>query len=108
MLGLIGSGTLPLIIFFKKLGVPPNHQIFRLRPSGALIRGKTIFFPENQLFCRKSAKREALGAALGGERILSELTSNPFAKSLNLSIIDYNFRGHFTPFQNTKGLQKLP
>ena len=23
----------PLIIFFKKLGVPPNHQFFRRRPS---------------------------------------------------------------------------
>ena len=42
----------PLIIFFKKWGVPPNHQIFRRRQSGTpnfwkkIIRGPPIFFPQ--------------------------------------------------------------
>ena len=52
----------PLINFFKKLGVSPNHQIFRLRHRTAeaergypqfkkkTIRGTPIFFPEKQTF----------------------------------------------------------
>ena len=40
----------PLIIFFKKLGVPPNHQIFfgsgRPGREKKTIRGTPIFFPE--------------------------------------------------------------
>ena len=60
----------PLIIFFKKLGVPPNHQIFRLRPSGALIRGKPIFFPKKKKSVAKVRKNEKnadpRGVARGG------------------------------------------
>ena len=37
----------PLIISFKKLGVPPNHQIFQRRPSGARSApgGRSRFAP---------------------------------------------------------------
>ena len=50
----------PLIIFFKKLGVPPNHQIFRRRPFGARKKNCSV------AKVRKLQKTAVLEVALGG------------------------------------------